>query len=181
MFDGAAHELAMCGADNWIRRESANIADALKALEEKASLFRLYLSENVLKHKLLFASQYLVETSVQLLRTIDKAANESVVQQTARVAFVAQKLLAAARGTANAGAGAARPPSAVVPLSTLQSLLANALVTLSNAIWKRGIQQPNTNLRRQLDEGEHAKRATHSTAQRSAAQHGTDVRNAVAR
>ena len=146
---GAAHELAMFGADNWIQRESANIADALKALEEKASLFRLYLSENVLKHKLLFASQYLVETSVQLLRTIDKAANESIVRQTTRLAFVARKLLAVARGESSSARGAR---GAVSP-GVLQALLSHSLVTLSNATWKRGIQQPNANLRRQLDDG----------------------------
>lgn len=98
MNDVAAHELALHGADNWIRREATNIVDALRALDEKASLFRLYLNDvsgpqgSSHKHKLLFASQYLIESSIQLLRTIDKAVNEVVVQHAHRVAFLADKL-----------------------------------------------------------------------------------------
>lgn len=98
MNDVAAHELALHGADNWIRREATNVVDALRALDEKASLFRLYLNDvsgpqgSSHKHKLLFASQYLIESSIQLLRTIDKAVNEVVVQHAHRVAFLADKL-----------------------------------------------------------------------------------------
>jgi hypothetical protein len=151
VYESDAHELAMYGADNWIKRENGNVGDAIKAVEEKANHFRSYLNDSTPthKHKLLFASQYLVEASVQLLRALDKATSEVIVQHTHRVAFVARRLVAASFD-APPGNAAAQPRLSV---STLQSLLGNLLVTLTNATWKRALQLPSSTLRRQLDEG----------------------------
>jgi hypothetical protein len=55
--------------------------DALRQLDEKSNLFRLYLKDvvgpkgNLHRHKLLFASQYLIEAAVNLLGALDKVCN----------------------------------------------------------------------------------------------------------
>lgn len=151
--------------DHWLKREAANIADAMRTLEEKVGLFRLYLKDvagptgAAHRHKLLFASQYLVETAVQLLRAVDLAALEAVIQMAVRTALVAQRIFSIAfrprRSTSSADSasdGAAAARERHTPLKSLMPLLTDCLVTLTNAVWKRGLQLPDAYLRQQLDD-----------------------------
>jgi hypothetical protein len=136
----------------------------MRALEEKVGLFRLYLKDVAgpsgasHRHKLLFASQYLVETAVQLLRAIDVAALETTIQMAVRTALVAQRIFAIAFRKHGGGGGDSGSESGSsvhekhTPLKSLMPLLTDCLVTLTNAVWKRGLQLPDPALRLQLDE-----------------------------
>jgi hypothetical protein len=136
----------------------------MRALEEKVGLFRLYLKDVAgpsgasHRHKLLFASQYLVETAVQLLRAIDVAALETTIQMAVRTALVAQRIFAIAFRKHGGGSSdsASESGSSVhekhTPLKSLMPLLTDCLVSLTNGIWKRGLQLPDPSLRQQLDE-----------------------------
>ena len=186
-------------ASGWLRRESAALLDAMRALEEKAGLFRLYLKDvtgpagSSHRHKLLFASQYLVETAVQLLRAFDTAAVETIVQMACRVVVTARRVLAAAFHRKQASDSSASDSSTPLcfcyirfstplfnivhtiynflktfflfekkkatrgegkplPLKTLLPLFTDLLITLTNAVWKRGLQLPDVMLRIQLDQ-----------------------------
>jgi hypothetical protein len=154
--------VAQLGADHWVKREAGNIADAMKALGEKVGLFRLYLKDvagpsgAAHRHKLLFASQYLVETAVQLLRALDVAVLETIIQMSVRTALVAQRIYSIAfrpkhsGTTSDSASGGDREKH--TPLKSLVPLLTDCLVTLTNAVWKRGLQLPDAHLRQQLDE-----------------------------
>jgi hypothetical protein len=154
--------VAQLGADHWVKREAGNIADAMKALGEKVGLFRLYLKDvagpsgAAHRHKLLFASQYLVETAVQLLRALDVAVLETIIQMSVRTALVAQRIYSIAfrpkhSGSSDSASGGGDREKHT-PLKSLVPLLTDCLVTLTNAVWKRGLQLPDAHLRQQLDE-----------------------------